>query len=120
MIRTPLARRIATLLALASPAAAMADAPALPAYQMKSGHMLCGDHLSFDLTAVSAGDATATLKWKGREYPMIREATTSGAYHFDDARDGLVVVQIPAKSMLFDHKHMTRLADDCNPVVASQ
>jgi len=111
----------------AQPALAQGDQPAaapavvvVPSYQMKSGHMLCGEHQSFDLASVDADASEVRLTWKGRHYDMVREATTSGAYHFDDDKDGLVMIQIPAKSMLFDHKHMTRLADDCNPVVASQ
>ncbi len=89
-----------------------------PTYPMKSGFMRCSDHKSLDIEHVASN--SLELIWKGRRYRLDRDPTTTGAYHFDDARVGLVVIQIPAKSMLFDQKNMTRLADDCNPVVASR
>ena len=89
-----------------------------PAYPMKSGPMRCSDHQSMDLEQVGAD--SLELIWKGRRYRLDRDPTTTGAYHFDDPKVGLVMIQIPAKSMLFDKRNMTRLADDCNPVVASR
>lgn len=108
---------------LAAPLATAASMGAardpLPSYKMKDGHMLCGSHLSMDVKAEDAADHAIRLTWKGRHYVLVRKPTTTGAYHFDDVKAGLVMIQIPAKSMLFDKKDMTRLADDCNPAVGS-
>lgn len=91
-----------------------------PIYQMKWGRMECGSHEFMDIQQEGTNDQSILVTWKGRHYLLARKPTTTGAYHFDDARAGLVMIQIPAKSMLFDKKNMTRLADDCNPIVASQ
>jgi len=89
-----------------------------PVYQMKWGRMECGSHEFMDIKQEGANDQSILITWKGRQYLLTRKPTTTGAYHFDDARAGLVMIQIPAKSMLFDKKNMTRLADDCNPVAS--
>ncbi len=91
-----------------------------PIYQMKWGRMECGSHEFMDIKQEGTNNQSILVTWKGRRYLLARKPTTTGAYHFDDAKAGLVMIQIPAKSMLFDKKNMTRLADDCNPIVASQ
>ena len=113
-------RRLAVLAAAGLLACAQARAAesVIPTYPMKSGPMRCSDHQSMALEQVSA--TSLELVWKGRRYRLDRDPTTTGAYHYDDRKVGLVMIQIPAKSMLFDNRNMTRLADDCNPVVASR
>ena len=108
----------AGLLACAQARAAEAPLAVVPSYPMKSGPMRCSDHQKMDLEQV--GSDRLELIWKGRRYRLDRDPTTTGAYHYDDSKVGLVMIQIPAKSMLFDKRNMTRLADDCNPVVASR
>ena len=114
----------AATLCLCAPLALAASAGAgndpLPSYKMKDGHMLCGSHMSMDVKAEGKADQEIRLTWKGRHYLLMRKPTTTGAYHFDDDKAGLVMIQIPAKSMLFDNKNMTRLADDCNPVAGAR
>ncbi|WP_156004338.1 hypothetical protein [Thiomonas sp. FB-6] len=88
----------------------------LPSYKMKEGRMICGDRLRMDVHVEGRNDHAIDLTWKGRHYLLLRKPTTTGAYHFDDQKAGLVMIQIPAKSMLFDKKDMMRLADDCNPI----
>ena len=109
----------AALVAATAYAASPASADPLPSYKMKSGPMICGSHLRMDVKAEGRDDHAILLTWKGRHYLMLRKPTTTGAYHFDDRKAGLVMIQIPAKSMLFDNRNMTRLADDCNPMVAT-
>ena len=122
ILRTAALTLAAALSLLAAPSAGAAEAgPACnPSYLMKSGDMLCGSHLSFSMKASDAKDDAIDITWKGRHYHLAREATTTGAYHFDDPKTGLTLIQIPTKSMLLDHKHMIRLADDCNPIGGSQ
>ncbi|NNM63363.1 MAG: hypothetical protein HKL99_01870 [Burkholderiales bacterium] len=91
-----------------------------PIYQMKWGHMECGSHEFMDIKQEGTNNQSILVTWKGRRYLLARKPTTTGAYHFDDAKAGLVMIQIPAKSMLFDKRNMTRLADDCNPIVANR
>ncbi|OIQ87621.1 hypothetical protein GALL_305080 [mine drainage metagenome] len=114
-------RRLAVLAAaglLACAQVRAAEETVIPTYPMKSGPMRCSDHQSMDIEHVAAD--SLELIWKGRRYRLDRDPTSTGAYHYDDRKVGLVMIQIPAKSMLFDNRNMTRLADDCNPVVASR
>lgn len=104
--------------AVATPAAAAVDP--LPGYRMKDGRMRCGDRLRMDVEIEGKDDHAIDLTWKGHHYLLLRKPTTTGAYHFDDEKAGLVMIQIPAKSMLFDNKSMMRLADDCNPVSSTK
>ena len=92
----------------------------LPSYKMKVGAMVCGDRRRMDVRVEGKNDGAIDLTWKGRHYLLLRKPTTTGAYHFDDQKAGLVMIQIPAKSMLFDKKDMIRLADDCNPIAATK
>ena len=110
----------AALVAATAQAASPASADPPPSYKMKSGPMVCGSHLRMDVKAEGRNDHAILLTWKGHHYLMLRKPTTTGAYHFDDRKAGLVMIQIPAKSMLFDNRNMTRLADDCNPMGATR
>ncbi|MDY0330748.1 MAG: hypothetical protein RBR52_09665 [Thiomonas sp.] len=87
-----------------------------PVYPLKAGRMVCGSHrIPLDVKIEGAGDQAVLLTWNRKHYLLKRKPTSTGAYHFDDAKAGFVLIQIPTKSMLFDKKNMTRLADDCVP-----
>ena len=87
-----------------------------PVYPFKSGKMVCGLHREpLDVKVDAAGDQSIVVTWNKKHYLLKRTPTSTGAYHFDDEKAGVVLIQIPAKSMLFDQKHMMRLADDCVP-----
>ncbi len=111
---------LAPLAHAASPAGGAGSRDPLPSYKMKAGEMQCSDHLRMNVQADGPADSRIRLTWHGRHYIMRRQPTTTGAYHFDDVKAGLVMIQIPAKSMLFDSRHMMRLADDCNPGSATR
>ena len=88
-----------------------------PVFVLKAGRMVCGSHrLPMDVKVESADDQSVLLTWNRKSYLLKRKPTSTGAYHFDDAKAGFVLIQIPTKSMLFDKKNMTRLADDCVPI----
>lgn len=87
-----------------------------PVFALKAGHMVCGNHhLPLDVKVEDANDQAVLLTWNKKRYVLNRIPTSTGAYHFDDVKAGVVLIQIPTKSMLFDKKNMTRLADDCVP-----
>ncbi len=88
-----------------------------PVFVLKAGRMVCGSRrLPMDVKVESADDQSVLLTWNRKNYLLKRKPTSTGAYHFDDAKAGFVLIQIPTKSMLFDKKNMTRLADDCVPI----
>jgi len=53
------------------------------------------------------------LAWKGRSYPLMAVATSTGALRYEDAASGNVWIQIPAKSMLLNAKAGQQLANEC-------
>ncbi|OYV32698.1 MAG: hypothetical protein B7Z83_10445 [Thiomonas sp. 20-64-5] len=88
-----------------------------PVFAFKDGRMLCGSQRQpMDIKVEAADDQAVLVTWNRKHYLLKRKPTSTGAYHFDDAKVGFVLIQIPAKSMLFDKKNMTRLADDCVPI----
>ncbi|MDD4886925.1 MAG: hypothetical protein PHO64_08380 [Thiomonas sp.] len=87
-----------------------------PVFALKAGRMICGSsRVPMDVKVEGVNDQSVLLTWNRKSYILKRKPTSTGAYHFDDAKAGFVLIQIPAKSMLFDKKNMTRLADDCVP-----
>jgi Ni/Co efflux regulator RcnB len=81
----------------------------------------CGDAESMYLSGNMARDAILTMNWKGRDYKLPREVTTTGADRFYDAASGMDLVVIPTKAMLFmDKGDRTRLADECKTVAMAQ
>jgi len=88
-----------------------------PVFAFKDGRMLCGSRQEpMDIKIEAANDQDVMVTWNRKHYLLKRKPTSTGAYHFDDAKAGFVLIQIPTKSMLFDKKNMTRLADDCVPI----
>jgi len=88
-----------------------------PVFAFRHGRMLCGSrHEPLDIEVEAPNDQEVLITWKHKHYLLKRKPTSTGAYHFDDAKAGFVLIQIPTKSMLFDKKNMTRLADDCVPI----
>lgn len=88
-----------------------------PVFAFKDGRMVCGArHEPLDIKVEAADDQEVLVTWNRKHYLLKRKPTSTGAYHFDDTKAGFVLIQIPTKSMLFDKKNMTRLADDCVPI----
>ncbi|WAW09568.1 MliC family protein [Oxalobacter vibrioformis] len=65
----------------------------------------------------NAGDNSyVNLRWRNKMYRMNRQQTSTGAERFENKPDGLVLISIPSKSMLFDSKKGRQLANECrNP-----
>ena len=64
----------------------------------------------------ASDDQQIALQWNKRLHRMTRVSTTTGAQRFEDTRNGLVWIGIPAKGMLLDSKKGKQLANECrNP-----
>jgi membrane-bound inhibitor of C-type lysozyme len=56
------------------------------------------------------------LRWRNKMYRMNRQQTSTGAERYENKNDGLVLISIPSKSMLFDSRKGRQLANECrNP-----
>jgi hypothetical protein len=61
-------------------------------------------------------DKQIVMRWKQHAHQMMRVDTTTGANRFENQKDGLVWIGIPAKGMLLDSKKGQQLANECkNP-----
>lgn len=62
----------------------------------------------------NAGDDNSiALRWKNRLLRLMRVPTTTGAHRFENGRNGLVWIDIPAKGLLLDSKKGRPLVQDC-------
>jgi hypothetical protein len=69
----------------------------------------------------AADDQEIALQWEKRMHRLHRVSTTTGAHRFENAKNGLVWIGIPAKGMLLDSKKGKQLANECkNPEQAAQ
>jgi hypothetical protein len=69
----------------------------------------------------TADDQQIALHWDKRMHRMHRVTTTTGAHRFENAKNGLVWIGIPAKGMLLDSKKGKQLANECkSPEQAAQ
>lgn len=79
--------------------------------QLETGDFSCemGNHVD---VKVDAGN-NMSLNWKGHTYSMAPVTTSTGALRFENKSEGLVWIQIPAKSMLLSSKMGQQLANEC-------
>jgi len=58
-------------------------------------------------------DAHVALRWNKRLHRLTRVETSTGAKRFENRRQGLVWIGIPAKGILLDSRKGQQLANDC-------
>ncbi len=54
-----------------------------------------------------------TVSHQGKHYRMVPRETSTGAVRLEDAQNGVVWLQIPAKSMLMNARRGQRMVDSC-------
>lgn len=60
-------------------------------------------------------DKVIALRWKDRLHRLFRINTTTGAHRFENEKNGLIWINIPAKGMLLDSLRGRQLANECKP-----
>ena len=83
------------------------------AARVLTGTSDCEFGQSVDIEAESAKPGHLRLHFKKAVYSMVPEETTTGAVRLEDKKNGIVWIQIPAKSMLMNAKVGQRLVDGC-------
>jgi membrane-bound inhibitor of C-type lysozyme len=58
-------------------------------------------------------DRYIVLRWRNRLHRLTRVDTSTGANRFENEKNGLVWIGIPAKGMLLDSKRGRQLANEC-------
>ena len=64
----------------------------------------------------AADDKHIALRWNKRLLRLTRVETTTGANRFENRRQGIVWIGIPAKGILLDSKKGQQLANECKSV----
>lgn|GEM_PF-2082216 len=94
--------------------AAQASEPAISGHVSALYQCDLGDKLTVYKNA--ADSSYVNLRWRNKLYRLSRQPTTTGAERYENPGDGLVLISIPTKSMLFDSKKGRQLANECrNP-----
>lgn len=77
------------------------------------GHADCEFGQTVSVVAVEGQPGHFHVGYKGRTYTMTPEQTTTGAVRLFDRRAGVMWLQIPVKSMLFNQRAGQRMVDNC-------
>ena len=77
------------------------------------GTASCDANQTVTLTAVDGKPGYFKVQHKKAVYNMVTQETSTGAVRLEDAKAGVVWLQIPAKSMLMNAKLGQRVADAC-------
>ena len=86
-----------------------------------SAHYQCDLGNKMTVYKNAADNSYVNLRWQNRMYRLSRQQTTTGAERYENKADGLVLISIPSKSMLFDSRKGRQLANECrNPEQARQ
>lgn len=92
---------------------ALSDEQITNAERVVVGRARCDANESVQLSALPEQRGYFKLEYKGKAYIMAPELTQTGAVRLEDKKNGLVWLQIPAKSMLMNAKIGQRMADNC-------
>jgi hypothetical protein len=107
----------------AAPAAAAAAAVAAPAALsseqlsiaqiVHTGNIKCELGQSITVTPDAKTQGAFDVSYAGRRYAVVPVPTKTGAVRLENAREGIVYMQLANKSMLLNEKQGRRMADEC-------
>jgi hypothetical protein len=83
------------------------------AQRVLTGKVECEFNQAVHIAPVSGKVGHFSVGFKGKNYTMVPEATTTGAVRLEDKRNGLMWLQIANKSMLMNVKAGQRMVDNC-------
>lgn len=116
-------KHLSVLIALAAcPVLAFAAPPAQPqnhiqlSFELGSGNYLCAFGQRIDVRRDAQSANLLDIGWKGQRYRLERDLSFSGLPRYEDARSGLVWIDLPWKAVLLDGNTQKPLANDCKTV----
>lgn len=83
------------------------------ATRVLTGAAECEFNQRITVVALDGQPGYFTVSHKGRQYRMLPRETATGAVRLEDPDNGIVWLQIPAKSMLMNARRGQRLVDSC-------
>jgi hypothetical protein len=83
------------------------------AARVLTGKADCEDNQAVDVDAMPGKPGMFKVRFKGANYVMVPEETTTGAVRLTDRKAEVVWLQIPAKSMLLNNRAGHRMVDRC-------
>lgn len=83
------------------------------AARVLTGTADCEFNQRIDVQALAGQPGLFTVSHQGRHYRMLPRETTTGAVRLEDPANGIVWLQIPAKSMLMNARRGQRMVDSC-------
>jgi hypothetical protein len=99
--------------AMAAAPVALTDEQLSIAQIVHTGRVACADGKSITITPDAKIQGAFDLSFASVKYDVVPVPTKSGAVRLEDAKTGLVFMQLANKSMLFNERQSRRLADDC-------
>lgn len=112
-VTATLALSLSALCALPARAEVLSAGQLAAAARVFTGTAQCEFKQHVSLTAVAGQPGHFRLAFKNAHYDMVPVETSTGAVRLEDARAGMVWLQIPAKSMLLNSRLGHRMLDDC-------
>ena len=99
--------------AVEEPAQALTEGQLAAASRVMVGTANCEFNQQVSVAAVDGKPGHFKVGFNKASYVMVPEETTTGAVRLEDKKNGMVWVQIPAKSMLLNAKAGQRMVDGC-------
>lgn len=97
----------------ASADATLSDEQLAMAQRVFVGRADCEFNQQIDVRPLEGRPGWFQLTYKGAHYTLSPQETTTGAVRLQDAKAGIVWLQIPTKSMLMNHRIGQRMVDAC-------
>ncbi len=83
------------------------------AARVLTGAADCEFNQRITVQALDGQPGLFTVSHQGKHYRMLPRETTTGAVRLEDPANGIVWLQIPAKSMLMNARRGQRIVDSC-------
>ncbi|MBL8442495.1 MAG: MliC family protein [Zoogloeaceae bacterium] len=87
-------------------------------FKLASGTFSCEAGLRVDVARNPATPNQMQINWQGRSYALARDSSASGLPRYEEARGGLVWIDLPWKGVLLDGRTHKPLASECTPTAA--
>ena len=104
----------------ATPSAGVVNVPGIATpqldFKLASGTYRCEYGAQVEVRRDAREPNLIQVGWQGANYPMHRNASSSGLPRYEDSASGLVWIDLPWKSVLLDSRSGKPLVSECRGV----